>query len=229
MSDNGCEATHEVTAELALGLATGEERAAAVRHVEGCAGCRREVRELGDLLDGLMLLAPEREPPVGFESRVVTAVTQDRRRPRWRRILAYAVAAAVAAAATGVGAYVVTEQDRTVAAQFRTALERAGGQYFGVEFLDEVGGERAGHVFVYRGDPSWAFVVPSAEVSGRFHVEVITREGPTLSAGTIEVAADEGGAGLVLPVDLAAVERIRLVPDGDGTPLEAHMPEPPAG
>lgn len=227
MSENGCDVTRELTAELALGVAAGEERARTVRHLDGCAGCRRDVAELGDLVDALMLLAPEREPPVGFESRVVAAVTGRRRRPRWRRVLAYAVAATLAAAATGVGAYLVTEQDRTVAAQYRTALERAGGRYFGVEFLQESGGGRAGHVFVYRGRPSWAFVVLPPERAGSFHVEVVTREGETLDAGTIDMTAGENGVGVVLPADLAALETIRLLPDGGDAPLEAHLPAPP--
>lgn len=226
MSDNGCEKTHEITGELALGVATGQERAEAVRHLEGCAGCRREIGELGDLLDALMLLAPERQPPVGFESRVVAGVTERRGPRRWRRLTAYALAAAVAAAATGIGAYLVTEQDRTVAAHFRTALERAGGRYLGVEFLHGPGGDRAGHVFVYRGDTSWAFMVPASGSGDAFRAEVLTGDGRTLDAGTIDVR--QGGAGVVLPVDLAEVETIRLRPAGEGPPLEAQMPEPPA-
>lgn len=228
MSGNGCESTHEVTAELALGVAAGERRARAVRHLEGCAACRREVAELDDVVDTVMLLAPEREPPVGFESRVVAAVTRRRRGAGWRRVLAYAVAATLAAAATGVGAYVVTEQDRTVAAQFRTALERAGGRYFGVEFLHGPGGERAGHVFVYRGDPSWAFAVLPAERAGGFDVEVVTRAGRRLEAGTIEITSERNAAGVVLPADLADLESIHLVPQDGGSPLEAHLPAPPA-
>lgn len=227
MSGNGCEETHEVVAELALGVAAGEERARAVRHLEGCVGCRREVAELGDVLDAVMLLAPEREPPVGFESRVVAAVTGPRRSGRWRRVVTYAVAATMAAAAAGVGTYLATEQDRNVAAQFRAALERAGGRYFGVEFLDESGGARVGHVFVYRGEPSWAFVVLPPERAGVFEVEVATRDGRTLAAGEIEITAEANAAGLVLPADLAELASIRLVQEGGGPPLEAHLPAPP--
>ncbi|HEX6263153.1 MAG TPA: hypothetical protein VF097_09935 [Actinomycetota bacterium] len=227
MGENGCELTHGIAAELALGVALGEERDRALRHVEECASCRRGLVELGELVDELMLLAPEREPPVGFESRVVSSATQDRRPPRWRRFVASVAAAAIAAAATGTAAHVLTRDERTVAAQFRTALTRAGGQYFGVEFLHEEGGGRAGHVFVYRGDVSWAFVVPSGELPGSFRVEMTTRDGRTLEAGGIDPAGEGGGAGLVLPVDLEVIESIRLIPVGGGDALEAHMPEPP--
>jgi Putative zinc-finger len=62
----GCEQVKELAPELALGIAEGEERAAALRHLSGCARCRQLVSELSAVGDELLLLAPAREPPPGF-------------------------------------------------------------------------------------------------------------------------------------------------------------------
>ena len=63
--------TSDLAAELALGIADGEERAEALRHLSTCAECRHVVEELSQVADELLILAPIEEPPAGFESRVV--------------------------------------------------------------------------------------------------------------------------------------------------------------
>src|SRR6266542_39266 len=104
----GCEQVRELGAELALGIAAGDERDAALRHLNSCAACRRLVAELSSVGDELLQLAPEQEPPMGFESRVLAKLAAPpRRRPlqpltrrsRW----AMAAAAAVLVAARGAG------------------------------------------------------------------------------------------------------------------------------
>src|SRR6185437_11471604 len=103
-SSADCARTREALPELALGIADGEQRAVALEHVAGCSDCRRELDELSSLADQLITLAPQREPPAGFENRVLDrlAVPQTRRSSARRRLrwLALAVALpAVAAAA----------------------------------------------------------------------------------------------------------------------------------
>src|SRR5215469_2178384 len=66
-----CAELAEVAAELALGVLTGRERAEAVAHLDRCDGCREDVRQLMATGEGLLELLPEREPPVGFEMRVL--------------------------------------------------------------------------------------------------------------------------------------------------------------
>ena len=66
-----CEHTRQLAAELALGIADGADRARALQHLGECAECRRAVEELSGVTDELLMLAPERQPPVGFESRVL--------------------------------------------------------------------------------------------------------------------------------------------------------------
>ncbi len=71
MDDMSCDEFAEVAAELALGVLTGRERAAALAHLDGCESCREHVRELTMVGDELLALLPPQEPPAGFESRVL--------------------------------------------------------------------------------------------------------------------------------------------------------------
>jgi anti-sigma factor RsiW len=76
----------ELAPEIALGVLDGEQRAEALRHLATCADCRREVEQLSQVADELVMLAPVQEPPAGFESRVVEAIglrPQPRRARRW--------------------------------------------------------------------------------------------------------------------------------------------------
>jgi hypothetical protein len=63
-------------AELALGVLTGRERAAALAHLDGCESCRELVRELTMTGEELLALLPSREPPPGFETRVLERIGQ---------------------------------------------------------------------------------------------------------------------------------------------------------
>src|SRR5262245_44842894 len=116
-----CEQTRAVAAELALGIADGEQRAQALRHLAECAECRRAVEELTAVADELLMLAPEREPPAGFESRVLARMEPEpeparlRRRRRWVRVLTPIGAAAAAAAVTVAVALGATSNDRALA------------------------------------------------------------------------------------------------------------------
>jgi hypothetical protein len=71
MDDMSCGEFAGVASELALGVLTGRERAAALAHLDGCESCREQVRELTMVQDELLALLPSQEPPAGFESRVL--------------------------------------------------------------------------------------------------------------------------------------------------------------
>src|SRR5436309_3384041 len=66
-----CEQTRELLPELALGILGGEDRARALDHLAGCADCSNELASLARSADGLLTLAPQHEPPAGFEDRVL--------------------------------------------------------------------------------------------------------------------------------------------------------------
>ena len=77
MTSMDCTDLEAVAEELALGLLTGEERAAALAHLESCPACRAEVASLSAVADELVLLAPIVEPPPGFDGAVLGRLARE--------------------------------------------------------------------------------------------------------------------------------------------------------
>jgi hypothetical protein len=89
-----CAEARELAPELALGILSGAQRAEVVLHVNGCARCQAHVAELTEVADALPQLAPEAEPPAGFEAGVLRRLGEGERRTRRRWIAAVAAVAA---------------------------------------------------------------------------------------------------------------------------------------
>jgi hypothetical protein len=220
-----CDQVRDLASELALGIAEGEERDAALRHLDGCGGCRQLVSELSSVGDELLELAPAHDPPAGFESRVLAALAEPpvrwRSRPlaqRWQW-LAAAAAAVVLAAALGAGSVLLaTAGDRRLAASYQAVLSQGHGAYFLAAPLQGAKG-RVGTVYGYQGQPSWvmATLQPSTPHEGRFQVVVVTRDGRDLPLGDAVIGGATGTWGEQLPVDLSAVRELRFV-GSDGRP-----------
>jgi hypothetical protein len=217
-AEMGCEQVRELAPELALGIAAGDERGAALRHLSGCAGCRRLVAELSAVGDELLLRAAEQEPPLGFESRVLAAVAEPPRRRRLqplvrrRRWLAVAAAVVLAAALSGGSVLVATASDRRLADGYQAVLSQGQGAFFAAAPLQGSPG-RVGTVFGYQGQPSWVMVTlqPSLSEENRFQVQVVTRDGRYLPLGDAVLGGARGAWGGQLPVDLSAVHELRFV------------------
>src|SRR5438105_9706839 len=78
----GCEQVRELAPELAIGIADGQQRDAALRHAATCPDCRRLVSELSTVVDDLLLLAPSHEPPPGFAARTAARISPPAARRR---------------------------------------------------------------------------------------------------------------------------------------------------
>jgi hypothetical protein len=224
-----CERTRELSAELALGILDGEQRARALRHLAECPECRREVEQLTAVADELLMLAPEREPPAGFESRVLArlqpppAVARPRRRAL-RRVLAPVGAAAAAAAIAVAVVLQATGDDRRLADHYRATLAAGHGSSFEAARLRGPGKVPAGVVYAYRGATSWIFVVVYGPHRGvPYSAELVTTTGRRVALPSLHLDPRTGTTGEAIPVDLGTVASVRLVGPRPGDVLEADL------
>jgi Putative zinc-finger len=218
--DRRCEEIRELAAELALGIVEGEERGRALEHLADCPDCRRRVEELSEVADELLLLAPHREVPVGFESRALAPLrppAQPRRRRRLRLVFA-PVAAAVAAVAITL---LVVGPDLRLASHYRQTLDNAHGREFESYSL-RAGDAPAGTVFSYAGSPSWVLVtVDPAHRAGLQNAELVMDDGAQVPLAWFHLDS-AGGSGGAIPVDPRHVSVLRLTGPG-GEPLVARF------
>jgi hypothetical protein len=222
-SEMGCEQVRELAPEVALGISTGEERGAALQHLTRCPACRQLVSELSSVSDDLLLLAPVKDPPPGFQSRVLDVIAPPVRPPRLRAIRlgaltrgtrwAIVAAAVVLVAALGGGSvFAVTADDRQLAKTYRAVLNQGQGSAFAAAPLEGPRG-RAGTVFGYQGQPSWMVVSvqPSIPDTGPLRVEALTREGKYLTLGSAVLGGGNRAWGGQIPVNLSDVQALRFL------------------
>jgi hypothetical protein len=226
-SSPDCTKTREALPEVALGIADGEQRALALEHIAGCSDCRRELEELSSLADELVALAPRREPPPGFENRVLDRldIRREGRRPARRRFHRVALGAAVpaVAAATVLAMTVAYSSDQRLAAQYRTALMNAHGTFFQSARLRAPTGQLAGIVFAYQGSPSWMFYTLEGRYrSGLYGEQIVTRSGRTLTLPAFRLV--NGSWGIATPVPVRDVALVKLIVNPGGAALTATLP-----
>ncbi len=202
-----CAELRDALTEVALGVADGTTRGAVMAHLATCDHCREELLSLAAAADELLLLVPEREPSADFEGRVLAQLTPDRgsrspagtghpqqvRRHRARRAV---LAAAMGVGLLGVGGasvWLATAPDRDLAASYRTTLDTANGRYLAAADLTtdtgsagptEDSARSVGTVFLYEGEPSWAYVVVNDAGPAESYDVVVT----------VDAGADPGGA-----------------------------------
>jgi hypothetical protein len=234
-----CARVSPLLAELATGAATGYDRADALRHVAGCPACRGELAELSRVADDVLLLAPPREPPAGFESAVMRRLDPvSRRRVRVRlpafartrrplavRPLAVRLVAAAAAllVAAGAGAAVEswrTGPERRLADEYRQVLARpVAGPRSAAVTTDS--GEVVGNLYLYQGSPAWVMVtITAAPQPGDYAMDLVTVGGIRYRAGVCPVTGRTGTIGYSLPVPIGSIAVIEL--NRPGVRLSVH-------
>lgn len=216
MSQPTCDEIRAFAPEVALGVAPGDERARVLAHVASCGGCAAFLAELSETADALLLLAPEHEPPEGFEGRVLTQTRRPRR--RLARTLAVAAAVVLAIGGTVAGMRIATSGERADAARYRDVLARANGSWMGSAVLRTADGSEAGHVIVYEGEPSWLFVAASDGTAGEWlRIDVLRRGQPPVRLnGGVRMRESGGWWGGLVAFDPRAITDVHLVQD-DGT------------
>ncbi|MHB9856789.1 hypothetical protein [Streptomyces sp. YIM S03343] len=202
-----CAQLHDCSAELALDVLPGRERATAVAHLQHCAECRAYVRDLAPMADGLLDLVPAAEPPPGFESRVLRRMGLPAR-PPWRRRhrLGRVLAAAAAAAALALGGWAVGSASApTTHSALRIAVLTAQGRHIG-------------EAYAYTGPSPWLYMnLDAGKVTDdpTVRCQVVRADGSISTVGTFRL--DDGYAhwGGPFPARSSPVTAVRLLtPDG---------------
>ena len=179
-----CPTFEEAAEELALGLTAEPRREELLGHASMCGRCRRLLADLGATVDALLELAPEVEPPVGFESRAVEAMGAGGRRRR-PGILAAAAVAVVLVVAGAVTTFRTADQETDPVAALRTGSGRAIGR---VELVAE---PRPRVIVLVEGPDDW---------SGTWGCELRDKAGRWVEVGTW--TAQDASAGVwSTPVD----------------------------
>ncbi len=194
-----CEEMSGELGELALGMLTGRQRAAALAHLESCTRCSAELETLSTAADQLLHLAPTAEPPVGFEAAVFERLgpAQIRRggrywRPRrsmaaqpYRRIVR---GRRLSYLAPGLGA-LVSLGTRSGG----SALRPVAGQGPIQQASLFSGRHAVGQVFVYAGNPTWIFMdMDDVRWQGPLRCEVVVDHGPTIVLGRFWLSDGKG-------------------------------------
>lgn len=221
-----CDRLQELSAEVALGVADGADRAWALEHVAGCQECRARIERLSSLADELLLVAPGVEPPAGFEERVVAAIRPRPVRSRARRMLVPVTAALAAAACAAAAVWFALGDDRDLADSYRDALAVANGEYFDAAPIEQPGGGKVGYAYGYQGRTSWVFaVVYDGVADGRYELEVVTGDGRRMPLRPIEVADGHGSAGGATEVSFDDISQLRLLDSGGRELAESDLHE----
>lgn len=201
---DACAAVREVAAELALGTLAAPDRGEALAHLAGCPACRAEVQALADAADELLALAPEAEPPPGFESAVLARIQPTSPSPARRRVLLVAAAVVLLLAGLAVGLLVGAGDD-------------GGGLASAAMVAPD--GETVGEVWRSGGDDATLVVsVPAwAEVEGtdgpRYSLRVDLAGGGAVEVGDFGLGDGSSSWGTTAPVAAESIASVSVVDD----------------
>lgn len=201
--------------EHALGLLGEEERREVDRHLEWCAGCRKESSHLQDGAAAVALGLPPARPPAALEERVVEAIAGPRAGPpnirsahrrlrptrRAMRILAVATMAAVLAGMAGV-AYGVRESNRAqtihalalrrlqLVVRLNQLIKRLGGPTLFAQLLPTRGFQGLGSAVIATAPQTKSFVmveaIPPIPDTGPYTVQLVDSRGKVYSLSQLK-------------------------------------------
>jgi hypothetical protein len=214
--DTMCEGFADNLAELALGILTGRERMVTLAHVECCSPCADELERLSRASDAVLRMAPEVEPSLGFEVRLVSrmgsgAVGPRRHSPqRWL----IACAAAVIALAVGLGIGLSTDSSPPHARVAQPNHPTTSKPELTANLVNDTGS--IGVISLYGGStPVLTMELSKSSVHGTVTCEIVTGNGAIHKIGTFKVTDGYGAWAAPIGFSPSDVRLARLVsPDG---------------
>jgi hypothetical protein len=219
-----------MAAELALGVLTGRDRAAAIAHLEKCKAWREDVRQLMAAGGQLFELLRPAEPPAGFETRALErlgmpapprgrseprplprsghrrrqrAPAQGGARPgRVRRALA-ATAMGLAVIAAGLGGWRISAGP--------SPPSPAAARLTSATLLSATRGS-VGNVFLYSGTPRWLYLdVDLGSGHDSVTCQVVGADGRASTVGTFQLEDGYGAWGSPDPGNVGPPVAARLL------------------
>jgi len=192
--------------EHALGLLPVDESTDVERHLDWCAGCRKEASELQEAVAAVSFSLPEAAPPRGLEERIVGRLV-DGSGPRssgrdhrlGRRGIRSLVAATLAAVLVAMGAVgwafaerhsaQTTEGNLQIARRLYKLIASLGGQPYRVQLLPAARFHTSGFAVLVgsRGTNNFIYVevLPPTPATGPYTVQVVDRAGGVQSFGQL--------------------------------------------
>jgi len=212
LNEMDCDDLAEMAAELALGVLTGRERAQAIMHLDRCHTCRERIRDLALTEEDLLGLLPGREPPAGFEVRVMSRLGftgRHRRhppgRPRWMPAAAAATIITVAAGLGGWGLRGAAPASPPAGSVAQPALHTAA--------LTTASHQRIGTIFLYNGRTGWLYMnVGTGSGNGTIICQLEGRDGSVITVGSFRLTGGYGHWGSPEPLPPATVTGARWLP-----------------
>jgi predicted anti-sigma-YlaC factor YlaD len=235
-----CAEVRDHLSEHSLGLLEGEESRGVERHLQWCAGCRKEYSELVEGAARVALSLPQAEPPAGLEDRVVkrVAVSSGRirttRARRAVRVLAVAALAGVLTAGSAVGwGFAQRRQAIDAKGLAKQAQERADrvadlidavrrelkgtGQLYQASLFPGPGKGQAGTVLIFGAPQGAGFalvevVAPLNEKAAPFSVNLVSSTGRRLGLGVLTLTGNGDYVLFLqnLPQDLQRSDSVEL-------------------
>ena len=232
-----CEGFADVTAELALGVLTGRERAEAIAHLDECEACREDVGQLTVTGEGLLALLLASEPPPGFETRVLERLGHAMPPPartahagwrkasgpgssgaakrlagRTRRTLTVAVVI-IAVAGAGLGGWGLAAARPTAHSQLSSAL------------LVNASRHPVGQIFLHQGGQRWLYVdIDIGHANGTVTCQLVGADGRAVTVGSSWLADGFGFWGVPIPVGRGLMTGARLIGTGGRVLATATFP-----
>jgi hypothetical protein len=207
-----CAALSDDLIEFALGTLSGRQRSLVLDHLETCAHCDAELESLAGIADTMLWLAPEAEPPLGFETRLIERYREsDSRRLSARRRVGVFAMAAVLVAVLGIGV------DAIVTDHAGTNPPSATSRPLSGRLISD--GDVVGHVSISSGRPSWMIMdVDAGKLSGLVWCEVTFANGHVESVGKFTLANGYGSWTAAIKDSGSRIRSARLV-NAHGTVL----------
>jgi hypothetical protein len=200
-----CLEVRERLTEHSLGLLSSVDGRDVERHLQWCAGCRKESAELQEGAEMLALALPPAHPPAWLESRIVARIASatGSNRPPSRSRMRMLAAATLTAILLAVGAtgWAIAERGEAQSIREATAeqirrtevlerlLESLEANPLEAGLLPVLDGQGSGRVLIYSDPQEPDFIHASVSLmdpqEGEYTIQMKDKDGRVLSAGRL--------------------------------------------